>query len=107
MTYRLTEDAGVRFVVKRWRFGRQVGKRCVSGEKARKLNKGKRCKRLTRVKGTAGKAGKLGANRFRFRGYIGGKRLRPGVYRMVGVPTDAAGNRGRSFRAPFTIARSG
>jgi len=34
---------------------------------------------------------------------MSGRRLRSGVYRMIGVPTDAAGNRGRRFGGSFVI----
>lgn len=105
VTYRLSEVARVRFVVKRWRFGRLKGKRCVFGKQARQLHDAKRCKKLLRVKGQFAHAGKPGSNRFRFRGKVGGKPLRPGRYRMVGVPIDVAGNRGKSFRQSFAIAR--
>jgi len=81
------------------------GKRCVFGKQARQLPNAKRCKKLLRVKGRFAHAGKQGANRFRFRGYVGGKRLRAGRYRLVGVPIDAAGIRGKSFRRSFRIAR--
>ncbi|HEX6229034.1 MAG TPA: choice-of-anchor Q domain-containing protein [Solirubrobacterales bacterium] len=108
VSYRLSENAGVRFTVRRFVFGfeKTFGKtkRCLVGKRARRLRKGKKCKKLVRVKGAFAHAGRQGANRFRFSGYVGGRRLRPGAYRMLGVPTDAAGNRGRRFGASFVIA---
>ena len=50
-------------------------------------------------------AGKVGKNSFRFSGRLRGKALKPGSYRLSGVPTDAAGNHGRAFSASFTIAK--
>jgi hypothetical protein len=102
--YRLTVDARVRFAVQRKAAGRRKGKRCVIGKRAQRL-KGKRCARFVKVRGAFFHAGRMGANRFRFTGFIGGKRLKPGAHRMVGVPTDATGNRGRAFRGSFVIAR--
>jgi len=105
VSYRLSEDARVRFIVRRRAIGRKKGKRCVIGKRARRLRKAKRCKRFVPVKGAFTHTGTQGADHFRFSGYVRGRRLRPGVYRMVGVPTDGAGNRGRRFGASFVIAR--
>ncbi len=105
VSYRLSEDARVRFIVQRRVTGRKKGKRCVIGKRARRLRKAKKCKRFVRVKGAFTHTGKHGANRFRFSGYVRGRRLRPGVYRMIGVPTDGAGNRGRRFGGSFVAAR--
>ncbi|HEX6228689.1 MAG TPA: choice-of-anchor Q domain-containing protein [Solirubrobacterales bacterium] len=105
VSYLLTEAATVSFVVQRGAIGRRKGKRCVIGKRARRLLRARRCTRFVRVRGEFSHAGNQGANRFRFTGYIGGRRLRPGVHRMIGVPSDAAGNRGNRFRASFVIAR--
>ncbi len=99
----------MRFTVHRFVFGfeKAFGKtnRCLVGKRARRPRKAKKCRKLVRVKGAFTHAGTQGANRFRFSGYLRGKRLRPGVYRMLGVPTDAAGNRGRRFGGSFVVAR--
>jgi hypothetical protein len=42
----------------------------------------------------------------RLTGSLNGKRLKPGVYYVVGTPTDAAGNVGSPARALFKIKRS-
>jgi hypothetical protein len=104
VSYRLSEAAGVRFVVQRRAVGRRVGRRCVIGKRVRRLQDRKRCRRFVR-RGGFSHPGAAGANRFRFSGVVREKSLRPGVYRMVGTPTDAAGNRGRRFSAIFAIAR--
>ncbi|HEX6228135.1 MAG TPA: choice-of-anchor Q domain-containing protein [Solirubrobacterales bacterium] len=104
-SYRLSEDARVRFTVRRRVTGRKKGKRCLIGKRSRRLGKARKCRRFVRVRGAFTHRGKQGANRFRFSGYVRGRRLRPGVYRMSGVPTDAAGNRGRRFSGSFVIAR--
>jgi hypothetical protein len=96
----------VRFIVRRRAIGRKKGKRCVLGKRARGLRKAKRCRRFVRVgKSAFTHAGRQGANAFRFTGFLGGRPLRPGAHRLVGVPTDSAGNRGGRFGAPFVIAR--
>jgi hypothetical protein len=50
-------------------------------------------------------SGQVGANTFRFRGRIGGRRLSPGGYRLVARATDAAGNTGAAKRVRFRIVR--
>ena len=49
--------------------------------------------------------GNTGVNGFRFTGIFSGRLLKPGAYRMTGLPTDAAGNTGSQFRASFRVAR--
>jgi hypothetical protein len=105
VSYRLSEDARARFFVQRRVIGRKKGKRCLIGKRARRLPKARKCRRFVRVKGAFSHTGKQGTNRFRFSGYVRGRRLKPGVYRMVGVPTDAAGNRGGRVGGSFVIAR--
>ena len=104
VSYRLSEAAGVRFVVQRRAVGRRMGRRCVIGKRARRLQDRKRCRRFVR-RGGFSHPGAAGANRFRFSGVVREKSLRRGVYRMVGTPTDDAVNRGRRFSAIFAIAR--
>lgn len=58
-----------------------------------------------RTKSSFKHAGHAGTNRFRFTGFLRNRALRPGSYRLVGVPTDAAKNRGKSVRASFRIRR--
>ncbi|HEX6228134.1 MAG TPA: choice-of-anchor Q domain-containing protein [Solirubrobacterales bacterium] len=105
VSYRLSEEARVSFSVQRRVIGRKKGKRCLIGKRARRLRKARKCRRFVRVKGGFSHVGGVGTNRFRFSGYVRGRRLRPGVYRMSGVPADAAGNRGRRFSGSFVIAR--
>jgi hypothetical protein len=57
------------------------------------------------VKGSFSRPSTLGANSFTFSGFVGGKALKAGSYRLVGVPTDAAGNVGESFVAKFTVLK--
>jgi len=82
VSYRLSEAAKVRFTVERATRGRFV-----------------------RLKGSFTHRGKQGSNRFTFRGRVGGRRLRPGIYRLVGRATDPAGNRSAVRRARLRIVR--
>jgi hypothetical protein len=86
VSYRLNEAARVKFTVQR----------CIRFA-------GRKCRRYRTAKGSFTHNGKAGANRFRFTGYVGGKRLRRGSYRLVGVPRDPSKNKGRTVRASFKI----
>jgi hypothetical protein len=62
------------------------------------------CSRRVTLPGHFTLAGRPGANRFAFTGRIGGTRLKPGSYRLVGVPT-ANGQSGRPVSASFRIVK--
>jgi acid phosphatase type 7 len=81
--YRLSEIAAVRFRIKR---------RVAGGRRYRTV-------------GTFTDQGVAGRNRRRFRGKLGGRRLRPGAYRAGLVAVDYAGNRSRPRRVSFTVVR--
>jgi hypothetical protein len=104
VSYRLSEPARVRFTVRRRAAGRRVGRRCV---KPTPGNLGRaRCTRYVRMRGGFTHAGQAGENSFRFSGRLRGNELRPGTYRLVGVPTDPAGNRGAPVARRFRILGS-
>ena len=86
VSYRLSEAARVKFTVQR----------CTK-------RSGGKCRRYKTAKGSFSHSGKAGTNRFRFTGYLRGKRLKRGFYRLVGVPTDKSKNKGKSVRANFRI----
>jgi hypothetical protein len=86
VSYRLTEAATVRFRVQR-----------------RVCKRGKCRYRL--LKGSFRHNGTRGTNRFRFTGFVRNRKLRPGRYRLVGVPVDASKNKGRQVRARFRITK--
>jgi hypothetical protein len=101
VTYTLSEAASVAFTVERKTSGRKKGKKCIAGRK-----KGKKCSLYKAVKGSFSRPGVAGANAaFKFTGFINGKALKPGSYRLVGTPTDGSGNKGKPFRAAFTILK--
>ena len=101
--YRLDETATLTFTVERRATGRRVGRRCLAPTRR---NRGRRrCTRYVRLRGSFNHRGRTGANSFRFTGRLRRRKLRPARYRLVGVPRDAAGNRGRPVRATFRIVR--
>jgi hypothetical protein len=104
VSYRLSEAATTTFTVERQRAGRRVGRTCK--KPSRRNRRKRRCKRFVRVRGSFTHRGAAGANSFHFSGRIGGRKLAPGRYRLVGVPRDAAGKAGAAVRAKFRIIRS-
>jgi hypothetical protein len=58
---------------------------------------------LVGVSGRFTHAGAAGANRFRFRGRIGGRALAPGRYRLVGSPPRVGTTAGTPRRIAFRI----
>ena len=103
VSYRLSESAVMRFTVKRARPGRRAGRRCVT--RTRRNRRARPCTRYVRQRGSFSHRGRQGSNSFRFTGRLARRRLPVGSYRLVGVPTDAAGNRGRAVQASFRIAK--
>lgn len=93
VSYTLNAPAVVRFTVQRRARGRRVvvrkgGKRRASCRRETRRNRHKKaCARFVKVRGSFTLTGKTGANSFRFRGRIGGKRLKPGRYRLVATPS--------------------
>jgi hypothetical protein len=82
VSYKLSEPATARFRVQRLKRGRYVT-----------LGRG-----FTHV-------GRVGANSFRFTGRLGGRKLKPGSYRLVEVAVDAAGNKSATRRVGFRIVK--
>jgi uncharacterized repeat protein (TIGR01451 family)/CSLREA domain-containing protein len=101
--YSLSEAATVTFRVTTKKPGRKAGKRCV--RPTRKNAAKRKCKRTVTLPGSFKHAGKAGLNSFRFTGRIGGRKLKPGKYRLVGVAKDAAGNKSKAVSAAFRIVR--
>jgi len=76
VSYKLSSDATVKFVVRRAKTGRSRGSFTV--------------------------AGRAGKNSFKFTGRVRNHKLRKGRYRLVGTPS-AAGKTGKAKRASFRI----
>ncbi len=102
LSFGLTRRIGVGFTVQRRARGRKVGNRCV---RAKRSNRGKAsCRRLVAVKGSFSVAAaktRIGKNTVRFRGRVGGKRLKPGSYLL----TARARGEGKPLRTAFRIVR--
>jgi hypothetical protein len=97
ITYELSEDATVTFTITTRRLG--FGRECErSNKKAWRGRNGKHHHRgpwfcvLFSPAGSFTAEGTEGPNRHFFPGTVGGERLRPGVYRLTAIATDAAGN---------------
>jgi hypothetical protein len=102
--YRLSEAARVTFRVEKRTIGRKASrKRCAKLTKANKRRG--RCVRYVRVAGSFSDKGEAGLNVVRFTGRIGGRKLAPGRYRLVGTATDKAGNVSKAFRIAFAIKK--
>ena len=90
ISYALDENATVTFTVKR------IIQRVVRGRKRTGYRP---------VRGSITDTGEVGGNSLRFRARIGGRRLKPGLYRLVALPVDAAGNTGNAVFIKFRIVR--
>ena len=103
INYTLSEAATTTFTVERVLPGRRKGGKCRRESKSNRT--GRRCKRFKRVRGTFTHQGAAGGNSLKFNGRVGGRKLRPGSYRLSAVPKDAAGNVGGRARASFRVKR--
>jgi hypothetical protein len=86
VSYRLSEQATVRLKLERKLTGRKVGRKCVKQTKKNKNRK--KCPRYKKIKNFNG-PGKKGLNKVTL---PGGKKLKPGTYRLTITASDAAGN---------------
>jgi streptogramin lyase len=102
VSYSLSRAASTKFTVERAQKGRKKGKKCVAPRPSNK--KGKKCTRYVLAKGSFKHAGTGGKNKFKFSGRIGGKRLKPGTYRLIAVAT-AGATKSKLKRANFKIVR--
>jgi hypothetical protein len=98
--YSLSEPARVVFDVERVSSGRRKGHRCVRATRA--LRKAPHCALKQSVGSLTGNS-VSGANSLPFSGQIGHRKLKPGHYQLLATPTDAAGNKGASASAQFTV----
>jgi hypothetical protein len=99
LRYTLTEDAAVRFTIKRRAAGRMVRGKC--SRRTRRNRARRKC--TLGLRGAITVHGARGLNRVTFRGRLRGRKLRPGRYVLVAVATDRAGNRSRAAQVKFTI----
>jgi streptogramin lyase len=101
VSYTDSQQARTSFTVQRPGAGRRQGHAC--RKPTRRNRHGKRCTRYLRV-GSFTHADAAGPNRFRFTGRVHGRKLKPGRYRLRGIPTDAAGA-GPAAAKAFRIKR--
>jgi hypothetical protein len=87
VSYRLSEEATVRFQLEKKKQGRKVRGKCVKQTPKNKTKK--KCPLFKKVGAKFNGPGKQGANSVRL---PNGKKLKPGVYRLTMTATDAAGN---------------
>ncbi|MCA1680421.1 MAG: hypothetical protein LC777_16445, partial [Actinobacteria bacterium] len=83
--------------------GRRVGGRCVRPTRSNRTKR--RCTRYATLRGSFTHNGNVGTNRFRFRGRLRGRGLRPGRYRLRAIATDPAKNSSARKRKGFRILR--
>jgi phosphatidylinositol-3-phosphatase len=97
VSYVLSQPASVSFRVQRARKGRLTRRgRCVRNRRSRRHLR--RCTRWRRLKGGFQVEGIAGANSFRFKGRLRGRKLRRGRYSLVAVPRGFAGVGARATR---------
>lgn len=106
VSFRVSATSSVRFTVRRVRPGRRRGSgasaRCVAQTSANKRSR--RCTREVPVPGSFTRSVNAGANRLRFSGRIGGRRLTRGSYRLVATPR-ANGVSGTRVSRGFRITK--
>jgi hypothetical protein len=101
VTYDDSVAATTTLTVQRPAIGRRKGGACVKA--TRRPPKSKRCTRYVRV-GSFTHPDTAGHNSFRFKGRVGGRKLKPGAYRLRAVPRNAAGA-GKAATRRFRVKR--
>jgi hypothetical protein len=98
VTYTMSAAGTVKLRVYRAVKGVRVGRRCVA--KSRKHATGKACTRYVAVGKAISRSSAAGLNRVRFSGRVGGRKLRPGAYRLQSLDPSGA-----TQHARFSIVR--
>lgn len=101
ITYDDSQAATTTFTVQRPAVGRRKGGACVKASTP--PPKAKRCTRYVKI-GSFRHSDSAGPNRFRFTGRVGGRRLKPGAYRLRAVPRTSAGA-GRAVTKRFRVKK--
>jgi hypothetical protein len=100
-SYSLDRAAGVTIALERVQRGRRSGNAC---KKQTRKNRKKRACTFFAPVGKLTQAGKAGRNLLRFPGKLGGRKLKPGVYRATAVATTTGGTSAPAT-ARFTVTR--
>jgi hypothetical protein len=104
VSFRLSTHATVRLTFERALQGRRVGGRCVRANTSNR--RARACRRYSAVPGAATLAAPGGSDHVVFQGVLdGGRRLRPGSYRLSLTASNAAGAAPGIARASFTLVR--
>jgi hypothetical protein len=103
VTFTASEAGSVKFRVQRRAAGRKVGKKCKAP--SRKNRRKRSCIRYPALRGSFTVQATPGVNTFAFRGRIGGRKLKPGRYRLAGSAKDRAGNSAPVPAKAFRIVR--
>ena len=106
VSYSLNEPATVRFTVTQRRTGRRVkrGTKTVCVAPTKKNRKRKHCTHVVTLAGSFSRSAVAGPNSFRFNGRLGGRKLKPGTYRLVATPA-AGPTKGKAAAATFRIKK--
>jgi hypothetical protein len=100
--YNDSQAAKTTFTVQRRTLGRRKGGACVKTRK--RPPRAKRCTRYVKV-GSFSHTDTAGPNRLRFSGRVGGRKLKPGAYRLRAVPRNSAGA-GKAVTRGFRVKKS-
>ena len=101
ITYDDSQAATTTFTVQRPTVGRRKGVGCVKAR--RRPPKAQRCTRYVKA-GSFSHTDTAGPNRFRFSGRVGGRKLKPGAYRLRAVPRNGAGA-GKAVTKRFRVKK--
>jgi hypothetical protein len=102
--FRLRAPAKLRFTVARRATGRRGAKGRCNAPTRRNRGK-KKCTRYVALKGSFTLTRKAGKNKFRFRGRIGGKRLKPGRYKLIARPSVGTVRATKTVSLNFRVKR--
>jgi hypothetical protein len=102
VAYSVSAASSTKFTVESVQTGRKKGKKCVKQTGGNK--RAKKCTRYVVVRGSFKRAAKRGGNKFHFSGRVGGKKLKPGKYRLVALATVGT-RKSKLKRADFKIVR--
>jgi hypothetical protein len=102
IAYRLSEAATVTFTLERLSIGRKVKKRCV---RQTKRNRKRRSCTLYSKLAAYTQSGAAGANSLPIPAKVGGKPLKPGLYRITAIARDAAGNLAAAVKLTVAVRR--
>jgi hypothetical protein len=102
ISYFVSTPSSTVFTISRSERGFARGSRCAAKLRKRTRHP-RRCVRFVRVGGEIVRDDQAGPNQFRFSGWIGVRKLSPGLYRLQAIPRLASGEAGASATCAFRI----